>query len=108
MARATGDAKLRAACDAFLARNPDAKALRDVLTHFDAYEAGTGKLQSKKGFGDLAIFFERGESTLALRINDMRIALNQALSEADALLYASIDAQVRLRERLRKARQGKT
>jgi hypothetical protein len=104
MKRATGDATLRDACDRFQSDLPDAKDLRDVLTHFDKYERGTGSLQIHGGMGPLNIFTESGEDRFWLRINHLRIELGSASQGADDLAYEAIDAADRLRARLSRRR----
>jgi hypothetical protein len=97
MKRATGDALLRDACDQFQSDLPDAKDLRDVLTHFDKYERGTGDLQVAKIMGPLNIFTESGEGRFWLRINHLKIELGSASEAADDLAYEAISAADRLR-----------
>jgi hypothetical protein len=99
MKRATGDALLRDACDRFQSDLPDAKDLRDVLTHFDRYERGTGDLQVSKIMGPLNIFTESGEGRFWLRINHLKIELGSASQSADDLAYEAISAADRLRTR---------
>jgi hypothetical protein len=102
--RVTGDAKLRDACDGFLAAQGDATDIRDILTHFDAYERGEGTLQTNGGMGELNISFERGEDRYWIVVNGKRVELLGAEENADALVAEVLDAVARhsARNRLRR------
>jgi len=101
MKRSTGDELLNRACKRFQADLPDAKDLRDVLTHFDAYEKGRGKLQKSRAMGPLNIFTEAGDSRFWLRINELKIELGLALQSAEELAYEAMCAADRHSQRVR-------
>jgi len=92
MLRVTGDARLREACELFQCDVPDAKDLRDVLTHFDAYERGNGHLQVAGAMQGLDIFTESGDDRFWLRINHMKIELGATSKNIDNLVYEAFDA----------------
>lgn len=101
MNRITGDALLNRACKRFQKDMPDAKGLRHVLIHFDAYERGKGQLQKGGAMGTLNIFTESGENRFWLRINDMKIELGSALQNAEDLAYEAMSAADRHSERVK-------
>jgi hypothetical protein len=92
---ATKDALLRKALEQFQVNVPDAKDPRDILSHFDAYQAGTGKLQKKGRMGELVIYLEAGENRRWLRINHLKIEFASAASNADMLAGEAFDASAR-------------
>ena len=104
MRRCTGDALLNRACNRFQANLPDAKDLRDVLMHFDAYEKVRGNLQESRAMGPLNIFTESGDSRFWLRINDLKIELGSALQNAEDLAYEAMCAADRHLQRVKRSR----
>lgn len=101
-----GDAALKEAQDRFLAEHPQAQAMRDVLSHFDDYERGTGRLQKSGEVGDIQIWFGVGDPSFTLALaSGLTIELSAASTAAIALANATLEAEVRFLERLRAARE---
>jgi len=100
MRRITGDALLSDACEQFQSDNPDATDLRDILTHFDDYERGSGRLQKAGTMQGLNIFTESGDGRFWLRINQMKIELGATSQNVDNLVYEAFDAGDRYSQRM--------
>jgi hypothetical protein len=68
------DSTLRSAVEHFLGLTPDSAVIRDVLTHFDEYEAGRGRLQ-REGRLDktLNMYSEWNKDEYWLRVGSLRI-----------------------------------
>jgi hypothetical protein len=93
----SGDFDLKTGLEAFLSDVPDAQNLRDVLTHFDEYTAGQGRLQRRKQMGPLIISLGRGDKTVFLMINDFHLEVGRATESAHNLASAALDAEMRFR-----------
>ena len=91
-----GDEELTATLARFLADNPQAKNMRDVLSHFDEYQAGTGKLQKTGKVGELMAWLGVGEDSVTVSLaSSMMVEVLQASSEAIALADETLSAQHR-------------
>lgn len=95
MKRATGDTSLREVCKRFQSDLPDAKNLRDILSHFNEYQRGAGKLKKARKMGELQVFMESGDGRFWLRVNDLKIELGSAVAGAQDLANAAMDASER-------------
>jgi hypothetical protein len=97
-----GDEELAQARSRFLAEHPQAQTMRDVLTHFDAYEAGRGTLQKTGEVGALTIYWGIGEDSVTLTLApNLTIELSAASSAALALTDATLSAKDRYLTRVR-------
>jgi hypothetical protein len=64
----SGDEELRKAQTRFLSEHPQAQKMRDVLSHFDEYEGGRGRLQKTGEVGALTIWLGVGEDSVTLAL----------------------------------------
>jgi len=79
--------------------------MRDVLTHFDEYEAGIGSLQETREVGDLTIWLAVGEDSVTVTLaSELMLKLSTVSEAALALTEATLEAKDRFLERQRKAR----
>jgi len=100
-----GDTVLKTAQDRFLAEHPQAKAMRDVLSHFDDYERGTGTLQKSGEVGGIQIWFGVGDTSFTLALaSNLTIELTAASTAATSLANATLEAEDRFLARLKAAR----
>lgn len=100
-----GDGHLAAAVSTFLEGHPQAVKMRDVLTHFDEYEAGIGSLQETREVGDLTIWLAVGEDSVTVTLaSELMLKLSTVSEAALALTEATLEAKDRFLERQRKAR----
>jgi len=96
MERVTHDTQLQKALKRFQNDAPHAKDLRDILSHFGAYQRGVGNLQKAKKIGELLIFTESGDDRQWLRINHLKIEIGSAEAGAGELAAAAFDASARV------------
>lgn len=100
-----GDRELAGAKAEFLNDHRNARAMRDVLSHFDEYQAGKGKLQKSGKVGRLAIWMGAGEDSFTLALaSNLTLELSGASSSALALADATLAAKDRYLARLREGR----
>jgi hypothetical protein len=100
-----GDGHLRKAPDRFLDEHPRAKNMRDVLSHFDEYEAGKGDLQKSGEVGELTIFLSTGPDSVTLTLaSNLSIEVSEASSAALELAEETLNAKERFVTRLQKER----
>jgi hypothetical protein len=100
-----GDEELRKAQTQFLAEHPQTQKMRDVLSHFDEYEAGKGRLQKSGEVGALTIWLGVGEDSVTLALaSNLTVELSAASSAAIALADATLSAEDRFLRRLRDSR----
>ena len=98
-----GDAGLRNAQTRFLAEHPQAQKMRDVLSHFDEYEAGKGKLQRSGEVGALNVWLGVGEDSVTVALaSNLTVELSAASSAALALADATLSAKDRFLTRFRR------
>jgi hypothetical protein len=76
-----------------------------VLSHFDEYEAGKGRLQKSGEVGALTIWLGVGEDSVTLALaSNLTVELSAASSAAIALADATLSAEDRFLRRLRDSR----
>jgi hypothetical protein len=99
-----GDEELKQAQIRFLAEHPHAQTMRDVLSHFDEYEAGNGRLQKSGEVGPLNIFLGVGDDSITLSLaSNLTVELSAASSAALALADATLSAKDRFLARIRQS-----
>ena len=65
--------------------------VRDMLEHFDAYLANTGKLQKKKTVTGFTVFFAHDGQSLTLHVGGLSIRVEDARAAARQLMIAVED-----------------
>jgi len=90
------DEVLDAAIKAFDAALPGASDLRDVLEHFDAYEARRGNLQKSGRMEAYHVFYERGADHYVLHVGDLALEVDTATDAAIDLAEATLKAVDRI------------
>jgi len=91
----TLDPGLQMTLDRFETDFADSEVIRNVLTHFDEYEQGSGRLQRKGTFDLLEIHGELGEGTYWLVVSGHRVEVGAAARAAGDLADAAIGAMNR-------------
>jgi hypothetical protein len=77
--------------------------MRDVLSHFDEYEAGKGKLQRSGEVGALNVWLGVGEDSVTVALaSNLTVELSAASSAALALADATLSAKDRFLTRFRR------
>jgi hypothetical protein len=97
------DPRLAKALDGFLASTPSAAKVRDVLTHFDDYERGEGRLQESGELEHpLMILAEVGNRHgYTLRVGSLRVEVAATAQAARELTDEALNAERRFASRLK-------
>lgn len=88
---------------------PGFRDIRDMLTHFDDYVAGRGRLQKKQVVPEhFPVLFSRDPETVTLHIGGMEMRIADAFEAAVALHRAALDEIHRLDDEVsREYQEGK-